>query len=174
MEIRSLEAIFSALNEASARYIVVGGLAVNVHGYERLTRDLDLVIGLEEHNISRALRALFAIGYQPAIPLTVDEFANAANRDRWQREKNMIVLKLWSDLHRRTPIDVFIQEPFDFEAEDKLAERMELAPGLVVPFVTCGTLLSMKRAAGRPQDLADIAAIEELRNLSNNEPNGRS
>ena len=46
MEIRSVEAIARALNDSMVHYLVVGGLAVNVHGYERFTADIDLVIGL--------------------------------------------------------------------------------------------------------------------------------
>jgi len=46
MEVRSVEAIFSALNAADVKYLAVDGLAVNAYGYERLTRDIDLVIGL--------------------------------------------------------------------------------------------------------------------------------
>jgi hypothetical protein len=53
MEVRSAEAIFSALNAADVKYLVVGGLAVNAYGYERLTRHIDLVIGLEPENIIR-------------------------------------------------------------------------------------------------------------------------
>jgi hypothetical protein len=40
MEVRSVEAIFNALNAADVKYLVVGGLAVNAYGYERLTRDV--------------------------------------------------------------------------------------------------------------------------------------
>ena len=117
MEIRSVAAIAKALNQANICYIVVGGLAVNVHGYERFTNDLDLVISLEPENISQGLHTLIAIGYKPAIPITPEDFANPENRTHWHEEKSMLVLKLWSDAHRRTPIDVFIQEPFDFEKE---------------------------------------------------------
>ena len=117
MELRSVEAIAVALKLADIRYIVVGGLAVNAHGYERFTNDIDLVISLESDNIRRALYALIAIGYQPAIPITPEDFANANNLATWHEEKAMLVLKLWSDKHRRTPIDVSIQEPFDFKTE---------------------------------------------------------
>lgn len=53
MEVRSIEAIVRALNLAKVKYLNVGGLAVNAHGYERLTRDADLVIGLEPDNWSQ-------------------------------------------------------------------------------------------------------------------------
>lgn len=165
MEVRSIEAVIRALNESRVHYVVVGGLAVNAHGFERLTRDLDLVIGLQPDNILRGLRALLAIGYSPSIPVTPEEFADGSLRETWRREKSMLVLKLWSDLHRRTPLDVFVYEPFDFEDEFARAEPMEVAPGLAAPFVTLDTLLAMKRQAARPQDLMDIAALEEAKRM---------
>jgi hypothetical protein len=165
MEVRSIEAIVRALNEAKVRYLIVGGLAVNAYGYERLTRDLDLVIGLEPENILRGIRALLSIGYAPAIPVTPEEFADSANRETWRVEKNMIVLKLWSDIHRRTPVDVFIDEPFDFAVEYASAQQMDIASGISAPFVAWASLIEMKRSAGRPQDLVDVAALEEVRGM---------
>lgn len=165
MEVRSVEAIVRALNDASVRYLIVGGVAVIAHGYERLTRHLDLVIGLEKENIVAALEALRAIDYQMAIPESPADFANAELRESWRREKGMIVLKLWSDTHRRTPIDVFIYEPFDFDQEYAEAVREDVLGGMHAPVVRYQTLIEMKRAAGRPQDLADIADLERLQEL---------
>ena len=174
MELRSIEAIVRALNAEGVQYVVVGGLAVNAHGYERFTRDVDLVIGLEPENILRGLRAVLGIGYAPSIPVTPEEFADAATREMWRREKNMLVLKLWSDIHHRTPVDVFIYEPFDFKAEYAAAIRLAIGEGLVVPFVTRDSLLAMKRSAGRPQDLADIAALEEVKVITENDSDEQS
>jgi len=165
MEVRSIEAIVAALNEARVEYLVVGGLAVNAHGYERLTRDIDLVIGLEPANIICGLKALLHIGYNMAVPVTPEEFANAATRESWRRDKNMVVLKLWSDLHRRTPVDVFIYEPFDFAAEYAAARWEKVVGELEAPVVRYEALIEMKRLAGRPQDLADIADLEEVEKL---------
>ena len=41
MEISGAEAVFDALNRADVAYLVVGGLAVNAHGYVRMTMDID-------------------------------------------------------------------------------------------------------------------------------------
>ncbi|CUS36599.1 hypothetical protein [Candidatus Nitrospira nitrificans] len=46
MKLTSFEAIVRALNDAGIRYLVVGGLAVNAHGYLRFTKDADFVIQL--------------------------------------------------------------------------------------------------------------------------------
>ena len=123
MEVRSIETIVKALNDAKVKYLIVGGLAVNAHGFVRLTRDVDLVLGLEPANAARGLAALLQAGWRLAIPEKPEAFADAATRERWRVEKNMIVLKLWSDEHRRTPIDIFIYEPFDFAAEFAQAIR---------------------------------------------------
>ena len=165
MDLRSVEAIVTALNQAQVQYLIVGGLAVNAHGCERATRDVDLVVGLQPDNILRGLRALLGAGYQVGIPVTPEEFADATLREQWRREKNMIVLKLWSDIHRRTPVDVFVYEPFDFAREYALARIEKVTAHQTAPIVRLETLLAMKREAARPRDLADIADLERLQAL---------
>lgn len=163
MEVRSIETIVRALNGADVQYLIVGGLAVNAHGFVRLTRDVDIVLGLESANAERGLNALLQAGWQMTIPEKPSAFADAATRERWRTEKNMIVLKLWSDSHRRTPVDVFVYEPFDFAAEWARADRLEISPGILAPVVSLATLLQMKRDAGRPQDLEDIKELNRAR-----------
>ena len=162
MEVRSVETVVKALNDAEVEYLIVGGVAVVAHGYERLTKDLDLVIGLERENILRGLRALMAAGYNMRIPVTPEQFANPALRESWRRDKNMIVLQLWSDLHRRTPVDVFVYEPFDFAKEMKRALRVPVFGNELASVVSYKTLLQLKKSAGRSQDLADIEKLRKL------------
>lgn len=163
MEVRSIETIVRALNAARVKYLIVGGLAVNAHGFVRLTRDVDIVLGLARKNAGRGLNALLRAGWRLAIPEKPEAFADAATRERWRTERNMIVLKLWSDEHRRTPVDIFVYEPFDFAAEFSQAGRLEVCPGVLAPVVTLKTLLKMKRAAGQPQDLTDIKELQRAR-----------
>jgi hypothetical protein len=165
MEVRSVETIVRALNDAKVQYLIVGGLAVVAHGYERLTKDVDLVIGLERENIIRGLRALMKTGYHMSIPVTPEDFADKKKRAVWRKRKNMIVLKLWSDIHSRTPIDVFVYEPFDFAQEYAASKHEKVTASVKAPIVSLKTLLKMKRAAGRPQDLADIADLERIKEL---------
>lgn len=168
MEVRSVEAIISALNSAKVRYLIVGGLAVNAHGYERLTRDVDLVIGLEPGNIVRGLRSLESIGYRMSIPVTPEMIADPQGRETWRKEKGMVVLRLWSDLHGRTPVDVFVYEPFGFDHEYRAAKWEFVLGEIKAPIVRYETLLAMKRLAGRPQDMADIAELEQVQKLKEN------
>ncbi|MBX2992923.1 MAG: hypothetical protein KF749_17365 [Bacteroidetes bacterium] len=162
MEVQSFETIIRALNEAKVQYLIVGGIAVNAHGYERLTKDVDLVIGLKPDNIVKGLRVLKSIGYNMSIPVTPEDFADAAKRDDWRKNKNMIVLKLWSDEHRRTPIDVFVYEPFVFDEEFASAFWFAVTDQLKAPVVRYETLIRMKKETGRPQDLLDAQTLEQI------------
>jgi hypothetical protein len=156
VKLASFEAIVRALNEAGVRYLVAGGLAVNAHGYLRLTKDADFVVQLIPDNINRVFAALATLGYKPIVPVTVDEFTDQRTRETWIREKGMQILQLWSDHHWETPIDIFVQEPFAFDEEYARALIKPLYGVVEVRFVSIPTLIKMKEAAGREQDRIDI------------------
>ena len=159
MKLTSFEAIARALQEAGGRYLVAAGLAVNAHGYLRFTKDVDFVVQLVPDNIRRAFDAFARLGYRPIVPVDAGQFADGEIRARWIREKGMQVLQFWSDQHRETPVDVFVAEPFDFDAEFAAALVKPLFGTLPVRFVSIPTLIRMKEAAGRPQDIIDIGYL---------------
>ena len=162
MRVASVEAVARALNDANVPYIIVGGLAVNAHGYGRLTEDLDLVLKLTPEHVRAAFGALKSLGYEPRLPVTAEGFSDSAVRARWITEKGMMVLNFYSDRHRETPVDVFASEPFDFDDEYRQALVEEVAPRVPVRVVRLQTLLRLKREAGRPQDIADVAELRLL------------
>lgn len=156
MKLHNLETIFGVLNDATVDYLVAGGLAINAHGYQRLTHDLDLVIALNKTNIHALFNALASLGYRPTVPITHEMFADSENRQEWFDTKGMRVLNFFSDIYPDTPIDVFVYEPFDIEHEYKAALIGEIMPKLEVRFVSIPTLIAMKEEADRPKDRDDI------------------
>lgn len=162
MKLAAFEAVAKVLDAARVRYLVAGGLAVNAHGYIRLTMDIDLVIALDAGNIRHAFQALAGIGYRPTVPIDADAFAKPEQRHRWREDKGMQVLNFSSDAFPGTSVDVFVYEPFDFAYEYGIALHGELLPGLYVRFVSIPTLIRMKQAAGRPRDLDDIQHLRWL------------
>ena len=54
--------LFRALDTSETRYVVVGGVATVLHGYARLTADVDLILDLERAAAARAMRSLAALG----------------------------------------------------------------------------------------------------------------
>ncbi len=166
MKISTLETVFNTLNKAEVRYLVAGGIAVNTHGYQRMTADLDLVIQLDENNIKTAIKSLGVLGYKPIIPITATDFANPDKRKLWIKTKNMQVLSFQSNQHNDTTIDIFVKEPFDFDKEYKTSTLVEIAPDICFNVVSIKTLIAMKASTQRARDLDDIdhlkLILEEL------------
>jgi len=72
-----IELVLGALTAARVDYLIVGGVAVVMHGHLRTTADLDLVIRLEPDNALRTVRALTQIGLRPRAPVPAEAFADA-------------------------------------------------------------------------------------------------
>src|SRR5262245_36130070 len=106
----SVVAIVAGLNANQVQYLIVGGLAVVVHGYIRFTADVDLLLSVEPDNLKRAVEALKALGYRPRAPVDFDDFVDQSKREQWAQEKNMTVFSLFSDVHQETEIDLFLEQ----------------------------------------------------------------
>lgn len=157
----SLEAIFRALERADVRYLVVGGVAVVLHGHPRFTADLDLVLALDAANVRAALGALRPLGYVPRAPVPAEDLADPARREDWIRNKGMTVFSLASPTHPATEVDLFVEEPFPFDEAYARALRADLGE-LRVSVASLADLVAMKRRSGRPQDLEDVRNLEAI------------
>ena len=157
----NIQQIFKALADAEVDYVVVGGLAVIMHGHLRATRDLDLVIGLETDNCSKAMTALSAIGLRPRLPVTMADFTDPAKRKDWVETRNMLVFQLWDPANPERSVDIFVREPLDFEAmfADAVVKDLDGTP---IRVAAISHLIQMKQAARRPQDLDDIEALRTV------------
>lgn len=156
------EPVFSALNASGTRYVIVGGLAVVLHGHPRLTADVDLVLDLEPAAARRALEALKGLGLKARAPVDPLAFADARQRESWISEKGMTVFSLFSPSNPLLIIDLFVREPLPFEGLWARAETLDLG-GTKVRVASLDDLIAMKKAVGRPQDLMDIEALGALR-----------
>ena len=153
------EDVFQALNRARVRYLVVGGGAVVLRGSDRTTHDLDLMLDFDEKNLARAMQALERLGFQPKVPVKLMDFVRAENRERWKREKGMVVFGL---LNRHDPlvsVDVMVDHPVEFTRAYLRRETIRQG-GLSIPLAGIPDMLRMKRLASREQDLYDIAFLE--------------
>ena len=160
--------VFKALNKAKVKYVVAGGVAVILYGYERLTKDLDLIVFLEDKKLNKFYEALINLGYQPKVPVKKEQFIDPKQRKRWQKEKGMIV---FSFCHTKPPfkvIDMFIQEPFPFAEIYKKRFEIEIER-IKIPLISINQLRILKQQAGRPHDLIDLVQLNKAASERNDE-----
>jgi hypothetical protein len=150
-------AILEALGRHRVEYLLIGGFAVNVHGYPRLTRDVDILVRPSERNYSRLAEAIADL--DPDWRLPGDRDPKTLDRIGWGFGE-------FARFH--TPhglLDAHRALESMRASYDELEHRAIIAEvaNLRVKVLGYDDLIRIKRAAGRPQDLADIAALEDAR-----------
>ena len=155
------EPVFHALNDAGVRYIVVGGLAVVLHGHARLTVDVDLVVDLDEMQARKAIVALVGIGLRPRIPVNPGDFAIPTIRAGWIRDRGMQVFSMHDPVNPLRVVDLFADYPLPFDELWSRSREFELLD-TTVRVASIPDLIRMKRLTGRPQDQSDIEKLEAI------------
>jgi hypothetical protein len=147
------EQIFAVLATHGVRYVVVGGLAVQVHGHVRMTNDVDLIPEPEPRNLARLADALVELGARVLNPGSEDLAIDA---------RMLPQATLWQLSTRHGDIDILHDAPGAAPFQDLLQRALVVAPGgHEIAVASRDDLISMKRASGRPIDLADLAALTE-------------
>ena len=155
------EALLAYLEERGVRFVVVGGIAVVIHGFARLTADIDLVIDLETANVLRCVDALTARGLRPMLPVPATDFADEAIRNDWMEHRNLQVFTMRDPHNPMLTVDLFAKPPLPFHELWTDAETLPLG-GRPIRIAPLHHLITMKRAAGRPQDLLDLEHLEAI------------
>ena len=107
--------LFALLAAARVRFVLVGGLALVLHGLDRLTADVDLVIDLSAESAQAAVRALTAAGYRPLAPVDPTALADPGQRREWQALHNMQVFSFWDSSNTRPTVDIMLSPEVPFE-----------------------------------------------------------
>jgi hypothetical protein len=153
--------LFKALQDDGVRYVVVGGLAVNLHGVSRLTMDVDLVVALDAENLSRFAKAAQRLALKPVVPVTLAELGDAAKVRSWIEEKHMLAFALRPPGRADPTIDLLMQPSVPFS--EAYARRVEKdLGGIRVPIACVDDLIALKTGTGRLKDESDIAMLRAL------------
>ncbi|MGD8201314.1 hypothetical protein ACQE98_11685 [Ornithinimicrobium sp. W1679] len=153
--------LLAALAEAEVEYVVVGGVAVVLRGHVRTTVDLDLALNLAADNVLQAMDVLRAQGLVPRLPVPAEQFADPEVRRAWVEERNLVAFTLHDPSDALREVDLLATSPVPFDELFKGSSVLDVA-GVPVRVASVAHLLRMKQASGRPQDLADVAALSQL------------
>jgi hypothetical protein len=139
--------LFSALLAAGVEFAVVGGVAVNVHGYVRATYDLDIFVRPTVSNAEATFRALEAVGAPTSGLVATDLLDNESHLRFGNQTSHIDLLASIGDL------------TFDQVWSDRMLVQ---ASGIEIPFISKANLLDSKRKTGRLRDLVDVEELELL------------
>jgi len=153
--------IFRELNNKGIKYIVVGGMAVNLHGIPRATYDIDLLLYLEDRNLKKFLILLKEWGFRPRVPVDIMDFADKKKRQDWIKNKNMKAFNLINPDWAIREIDIIIDTPVDYKKAIKSVKNIKFY-NVVVPIISIDNLILMKSKSNREQDKADIRNLRKL------------
>lgn len=159
-----IEEILEELNRCKVKYLVVGGIAVNLHGFYRATEDLDIILLLSSTNIRKFIKAVKKLKLVPRIPVNVEDFANTHLRAMWIKNKNMKAFTLYEPDFQRKYLDVVIDHPINFEAAFK-SKSIFKDGELNVPVISIIDLIKMKKAAHRERDKLDIKGLKLIQEM---------
>ncbi len=148
-----IQRLFEALARHGVEYLVIGGVAVQVHGHRRTTKDLDVMPAPGEENAGRlaaALEDLQAI----VIEGSGDRLTAASAEQLALAAVVPPLLTEHGELH-------LLPEPKGTAGWDQMRERALVVDldGVEVPIVSLDDLIRMKLASGRPVDLADVEVL---------------
>ncbi|WP_419699230.1 nucleotidyltransferase [Mucilaginibacter sp. NFX135] len=148
---------WKSLQNHQVQYILIGGYAINMHGYQRFTGDLDIWLKDDLSN-RQQLRKVFIecnIGDYPMI-------------------EDMQFLAGWTDFHlnNNLRLDILTEmkglENYSFDECLQMASIAEI-DGIMIPFLHINQLIENKRVINRPKDQIDVMALEEIKKLRENE-----
>ncbi len=146
----SFEKLLVLLAESGVRFIVVGGVAVTLQGYVRLTEDVDLLVDDQTENLSLLLKCLGGYGEGFAKELSIKDFDASEGAIRIVEEIENCQIDLFTRMSGR-----------NFDAVIVDADHFNLR-GQSIPFASKSSLIGWKEKSVREKDQLDALALRKL------------
>lgn len=153
--------LFKILSSQQIRYMVCGGLAVNIYGIPRMTADIDLILDFEKENVSKFSTCVKTLSYVSGVPVELNLLSDSALRQAMLQEKNMVAYSFYNTKSNHMTLDVLLNVPLSFE-EMWAAKEVRNLKDTNVNIVSIGHLIELKKFANRKQDQDDVILLSKL------------
>lgn len=150
-----IHSVCQALNKAKVPYAVVGGYAVALHGAVRGTVDIDVAINWTLANLVKVERVLKELGLISRIPVEAQQVFHF--KEEYIQNKNLIAWNFFDPNNPLNQVDIII----NYDLKRKKVETVK-SKHANIKILSRKDLILMKKASGRPQDLEDVKALENL------------
>lgn len=152
-------ALFAALNDAGIRYLVVGGFAVNLHGYSRFTGDLDILLALDHDNLDRMGSLMDTQGFSQRLPIDVRLLSDQEQVQQLLESNEVTSYSFIAGDQTFCNVHILLDASRHFAELNERAVRIDIENELTIPVISTEDLLSTKRQSRSPQDRFDVAAL---------------
>jgi predicted nucleotidyltransferase len=157
------EEIFRAFQKQKVKYVLVGGVAVNLLGAMRNTADLDILVEMSDDNLKKIVQILKKQGYKVKQPVDPMKIADTETRKDWIEKKHMKAFNFYKDDELKE-VDIIIESAVSFEEAEKSVVRIKV-DDLTLPVISVDKLIEMKQKTGRPIDKLDIEELTKIKKL---------
>lgn len=137
-----------ALNECEVEYILVGGYAVILHGYNRTTGDLDVWVKPTDSNYSKLMNSFLKFGL-PIIAISKESFLNTTDFDVFTFGRSPVSIDIMTKV-KGLDFDPVMKDSIDYETD-----------GIRIKVVSYKELIKSKTASGRYKDMDDILHLKK-------------
>ena len=158
------EDILRAFQEQRVKYVLVGGIAVNLLGSLRSTADMDILVEMKDRNLAKVVTILKNKGYSAKQPVDPMGLADRKTREDWIKNKHMKAFNFYKDGEIKE-VDIIIDTPVSFEEANKDALRIK-SDDIIIPVISINKLIKMKKNTGRNIDRLDIEELNKIKRLS--------
>lgn len=156
--------LFRELARHQVQYLLVGGLAVSLHGVERATMDVDILVAMDPNNMTALIEMAKALELQPVLPVALESLNNLALLKEWHETRNLTAFALSTREIAGVTLDILLFSPLDFSGMLDRAVTFKIAD-VDVHVASIDDLIALKRIANRAIDLSDIEHLEKVKSL---------
>lgn len=157
------EDIFREFQRNKVKYVLVGGVAVNLLGLFRSTADMDILVEMSDENLKKIVTILKNKGYRVKQPIDPMGIANTKTREDWVKHKHMKAFNFYKEGELKE-VDIIIESPISFTEAKKTAVYLK-SEDITLPVISIDNLIEMKKNTGRNIDRLDIAELKRIKKL---------
>ena len=156
--------LFAALARHKVDYLLIGGLAVSLHGVERATMDVDITVAMNPANLASLIAMTKELKLVPVLPVPLESLNDIELLRTWHTERNLPAFALRSAELAGVTLDVLLFPPVEFSGMSRRAVIFNVAD-VAVRVVAIDDLIALKQAVSRPIDLSDIEHLKRIKAL---------
>ncbi len=138
-----------ALNKNGVQYVLVGGYAVILHGYERVTGDMDIWVGCDKENYIKLQMAFHDFG-MPMFDMTLERFLDTSQFDVFRFGRKPVAIDLMTKVK-----GLHFEEAF-------ASSEIKIVDNVPIRLIKYQHLLEAKKQAGRHKDMDDLENLSDL------------